>query len=805
MSFGRFIRFASAASVSSLLTLGCGDGEPSPERILIDSLADTVWAGEEREAFLATGTGYYFYDDALGTPRRSQYGFSFYDYRWLAEWDVTDEAGEVVNENPEYAIVHPEYILRRYTGGLEERIEAVPGENALVVTIRFDRKREASLRLWEDGRCFFGPRRADLDPSGGLRENPPDHEFPFPLIDPPYGATPSVGFDREASSNALSVGRSVGYPESDRRGEIAMTTLACKREYLLPKSREIRFCYIVGTAKSPASAVAAELSREPKVWRRKRAAETEASLGGFGLYTENSDAGKTSAWARLTLAGMYFKDRGRGMLYHGLPHSPYLDGFYSCYSVIGLGLSDTAWNKPWAIYKTLLDAINRNAGFDAFGGIPSQINRETPTYQKGLTTGAMALHYRRIAAELDSIPDAYLFYIPFALDNAVRMEAKGDRLVSGLLTSPGLFEFIGFPGERRTGAAFETQALFELARKLLREKKGLPKIMIRSPDPVLKGTAQWALPTIAPVAVDEMGYEYGEPLSAEAMMRLYRSRSGYWADRLLLPESNKHPEYNAKMKWPAEADTSQTAAHLLALGWLDGADKKLNARLLAKADSIGLLSHYGIRSLASTDPRFQPKHTYVLDGKPVHTISGGETLVWTAGRLADMYALAGERGQLLTLYSALASYILDAGVVGGLPEALDGITRGDGRDIVRNPLCSASLAEFIRITYDHILGIKSDRKGLPEIKPNIPEEWGEIRFNFRSGRATITVNRDREGNWTASQQGSDDPVRLAVELHPEPDIRAVGSLTLNEGESIRFAAKKSGERLWSVAQLKDDE
>jgi len=787
--------------------VGCTKEKLSPERLLIESLADTVWAGEKREAFLASGTGYYYYDDALGVPRKSQYGLNFYDYRFLAKWDIISESGELLNHQPEYAVVHPEYLLRRYDNGLTEKIEIVPDENALVVTVRFDQKREAIVRLWEDGRCIFAQTKAGQIPIGEIvvLSNPPDHEFPFANIESPYGALPSIGLSSSVESISNPATKVVEYPESELRGEVSQTTLTSAKEYPFPKSKEIRFCYAVGTVKQPAAKKAEEWAKTVDIWRQKRTAISVAALSGFEFQCEDHETAKGLAWARLNLRGMFFRDKNRAMLFCGLPNSTYMDGFYGCYSSVGLALSDSSWLKPIQLYQTFFDTSNSSPGFNEFGGLPSQICRGTPTYQKGLTAGAMSLNYSRIAAQLDSIPERIFFDLPRHLDQAVRSEVKGRRLVSGLLTSPGLFRSPGIPSQRLSGAVFETQALFEVTRRFLRERNQIAGIVIHTPDVVLKGVANWTLPAVAPIAVDEIGWEYREPLSASAVMKLFQMKRGGWSNRLLIPESNTDPAYHPKMKWPPESDSTQTPAHILALGWMDGGDKRLNARLLANADSVGLISATGFRSLAMTDPRFIGTHIYVYDGAPTYSQYNGDILVWTAGRLSDMYRLDGQQDSILSLFNNLTDLLMQEGVVGGLPEAINGIPEEEFDNTTQNALFSASLAEYIRIFYDHILGIKSDRPLLPEIHPNFPPEWGEVRFSFNCGGARITVTRRADNIWSASQTGKEDPVTLAVELYPEPGKRALGSITLQPNEVTLFQPTELRGGLWTVAQKSSDD
>ena len=70
---------------SGMILSACSDGERGVlERDYLTSLADTVYAGEERLVFLGDGTGGFYFDDGFGEDYEGEYGYSRFERRFIS-------------------------------------------------------------------------------------------------------------------------------------------------------------------------------------------------------------------------------------------------------------------------------------------------------------------------------------------------------------------------------------------------------------------------------------------------------------------------------------------------------------------------------------------------------------------------------------------------------------------------------------------------------------------------------------------------------------------------------------------------
>jgi len=241
-----------------------------------------------------------------------------------------------------------------------------------------------------------------------------------------------------------------------------------------------------------------------------------------------------------------------------------------------------------------------------------------------------------------------------------------------------------------------------------------------------------------------------------------------------------------QMIFNTPCDSTQSVVHILSIAWLEKNDKRIAERLIPAAEKNGLIGTKGFRSLSENEPEFQSSHVFVCDDQQVNAGLSGDVLVWTAGVLADLYTLTGRQEACSKLFSSLSETVLGEGVMGGLPESENGISNTSGDNSGRNPLFASSLAEFVRILYDDLLGVDTKRHAYPGIRLTVPAEWGKIEFSFEAVGAVITVKRLDAEMWSAEQNGSADQIPLEVELWPESDVRGYGSIKLNPNYMVKF-------------------
>jgi len=124
-------------STSILFLISCSNkSEDTIASHLVENLADTIYAGENRLTMLTDGTGGYYYDDALKRPEESSYGYGQGEYRLLAEWKIANLAGEQIDRTPVFSVVDPGWIERHFEDGLIERIEMPHRKSGIYIELK---------------------------------------------------------------------------------------------------------------------------------------------------------------------------------------------------------------------------------------------------------------------------------------------------------------------------------------------------------------------------------------------------------------------------------------------------------------------------------------------------------------------------------------------------------------------------------------------------------------------------------------------------------------------------------------------
>lgn len=177
---------------------------------------------------------------------------------------------------------------------------------------------------------------------------------------------------------------------------------------------------------------------------------------------------------------------------------------------------------------------------------------------------------------------------------------------------------------------------------------------------------------------------------------------------------------------------------LLALTMLDELDgRDALARRLAER----LVFPYGVASLAQADSSFHPylrvPGVYALDAAR----SSGAVWTWLAGPVATTMAEGGATEPAYELMRAQAELLLDRGVVGAIPELLDGHPREAGGTpaIGGAPVQPWSLAGLVQTTYQGFLGMHHAGGDTLVLQPRLPDAWGETKARLRVGNGTVDV------------------------------------------------------------------
>ncbi len=751
--------------IASILS-GCST-KLLPKDDFIDALADTVWAGEEREVVLTTGTGGWYFADALGAPRRSVYGFYIVEYKVFDDWELKGERSESLRESAEYAIVHPEYCIRHFTNGLEERIECLPGNDAIAISWKFNSATSTFFRLYS-GVAVVSETTPETSPAGTRYLNK------------------ALEFDEKTLATGGMFKQRVEHERSVLIGEPGFSIYSTDKEYSLYSADKFS-CIILASQETTGSAKQAfMLLKDLPRFRQLRRQQSEAALARFTFRCENREVEKAYAWARLMLRSMYFERNGQSRLFAGLPESPYMDSFHSALAGIGLILSDSSRSRSVRLFETILAIQKQPDDVEFPSRLPTSITSGAASYTSNTTAGALALTFDRVVSLSDEVPLGLPTKFLKAVDKSVGADLNSRYHVLGLMAGPGLFPTIGFPPRERYGALLETQALFAVVRTYLATHRDAKSVNFEVPESALIGISDWNYPYFPAYAVGLADKQYQIPLGIEAVMIRFRNRAWRWYDALLIPEVANETLITPQMVFNTPCDSTQSVVPFLALSWLEKRDKRIADKLLYSAEQNDLITNQGLRSLSPNDAGFQSSHVFVYDNLPINAGLSGDVLVWTSGILADIYTIGTHYDSTTALFNSLSASIMNDGVVGGLPECVNGIPADIGSNVGRNPIFASSLAEYIRILYDDILHIDTKRPTYPGVRIVAPPDWGQVEFSFEAVGAVITLKRLDKETWTAEQTGSADQIPLEVELWPEPDVRGYGSLKLNPKMFVKF-------------------
>lgn len=192
-----------------------------------------------------------------------------------------------------------------------------------------------------------------------------------------------------------------------------------------------------------------------------------------------------------------------------------------------------------------------------------------------------------------------------------------------------------------------------------------------------------------------------------------------------------------------------------------------------------LIERYGVLSLSPKSPLFHPFHQdehYPKDA----AYHNGTVWVFLSGPAKTALTKEGRADLALQLAEYEANLALTRGCVGSLPELLDAMPRrGEKEPALSGTVSQAwSLAEFLRTTYQDILGIRPVRvKGKIEpfwlFDPRIPEEWGQTTARLTLEGTPIQVTMQNYGD------------SMTVELLPQQEpVVPIGIKAFDEHDGI---------------------
>jgi len=771
------------------------------DRDYIDSLADTIYAGEDRLVFLSNSTGGYYFDDAFSRPLRSECGYNRGERRIMSGYEIANSDGIALDAEPEFIIAHPEWIERRYNGGLVERIEMPLNKPGLILEIK-SRNRDGIIF-----RPHFDFRHLDSE-DAPLYVSDWDQESSVLTI----ARTDSTG-----GWLATACSEKVSYRESDRihRSTHRMSELSGRPEvtvgwspgeFLSESAGHLTFSFGWGVDQQSAVKTAQELQNNLQQLRSARRNRTSHILNHIVLRCENKTFERAFAWARLVLSQLIVDNK---YLLTGIPYSSYPDGWHTCMALPGIVSYGIDPEPEFDILENIVANQNNNELSTQYGMFPGAIREDGIEYRVPEIAGLAAMAYKRLT-EVSLTPD-----VPrddrFA--TALTRDLMGTcryRLKLGLVytaqSAHFLYDYPAAPD--RSGATIETQVLFYKVREFLKLFPRIEEVAPEMPLSLINGTShqmqreEW----IEYIVAGTIGDFVLPVMLQSTMIPYYNIKDDVWADRLVFPEKRHVPSDSMKdEKTNDDKITTPNSildsrvSQIAALGWYYAGDHRQNLKLYELARNEGLIGLTGFRSLSPNEPDYESTHVYLNEDAPTGTKAKGDVLVWTNGMLADILATAEQFNSLWTLTGRLADRVINQGVTGALPEAENAEPNDLQLDIVGSPVHLTATAEFVRFVIDILLGIDHRPGSYVTIRPRFPDNWGETKLQIKHGQGSIILQRNRDGVYIISQTGIKPYLTLALETVPEPGERVLGSVRLFSGEEAEIDFVKSEGGRWKAS------
>lgn len=781
----RIIPLASALiSVSLFLLLsGCVDKEiETISALLIENLADTIYAGENRLVMLTDGTGGYFYDDALKAPTESSFGYSHGEHRLLAEWKVSTLAGEPIDGTPFFAVAEPGWIERHFEGGLIERIDMPHGKSGIYIDLKRSSHDGFIFRPQSDFRLF------DLEEKPNYISQWDDelHTLSLARADG-VGGWLAIACLKNVTYRELEQKEIREYRISELKGKPGNIDTWSPGEFKVKSSSAI-FAIGHGKDRFLAAENARFLLNNREALRDERDEWMTGILRKIKVSCDDLEFIRAFDWARLTLAKLIYTKDDEKFLLTGLPDSPFPDGWFTCLALPGIISSGSDREIVVELLNSILSRQNTNELSPEFGMLPGQIRDDNVEYRIPEIAGLALMAYEDIfPEESDTI---YADNFATAIGRSLLGTMKY-RLQMGVENSGANQNFLGDSPKAvdRSGATIETQVLLYKIRSFLKSYPRPDNIPFDIPGSLISGAGSLSARSFDTpiVTVGEAG-EFNVPLLLESAMSPFRSRKDiYWADRLAFPSEgdsieHPYPTYNSR------------ASLMLALDWYKSKDHRRANEAYEFAVEQGLIGEAGFRSLSPYDNEYTSSHVYLEENSLTGTKSKGDVLVWTGGVLGNMLTNAEQIDSLWALMEKLKLRVMHQGLTGALAEAENGETVDVLRDVVGSAVHVTSTAEYVRLVTKYLLGVESESGSYMTLRPRFPAHWGKTRLEIEHLGGVVILERDENGIYNVCQRNVVPYLQLALEVFPEPGMRALGSVRLypDEQAEIEFVPMDNG-------------
>ena len=500
---------------------------------------------------------------------------------------------------------------------------------------------------------------------------------------------------------------------------------------------------VVATAATPAEAARRAQAALDAVGARlaARSARLAAFVDAVPLDTDSESFDRAFRWAAVHLDALTARDSASVAVRPGLPGADPQPGRSTIEAVPAL-LALGRWEDARALVRTFGRAQRFDRRADLLGRAPDVV---LPGGEARFETADGTPRFLAAAGDvvrttgdrgLVTGPDDFWFKSVFAMRGLYEPdERNGDATdARGFLTTrDGRGAWMdGDPergGARRQGAPVEAQAALARALGTLDDFARIMGVSGRA-------NARWYADTAAVLQRDAL--------------------AAFAADGVVYGEVGRDGR-GAAPGSPAALDA------------LDGLGLAPEERArYARALADRLAYRYGVATRAQTDSAFHPWLRAPGLYREEAARYGGSVATWLAGPLARTMAQTGGVAPAWALTETQAEILLERGVVGALPEMLDGHPRGD-RDLPGvggAPVEAWALASFVRTAMEGFVGAGWPAADTLALAPRLPDALGEVTATLRLGGGRVTVDLDQDGD------------RLRATVTPSGALPATAALRL---------------------------
>ncbi len=741
-------RFRSAAALlAALVVLGACGGEP-PESQLVgegpaslvalaveaEALDEADSTGATRSTFQADPGGATWYDALAGPGRDPAMGLSvggrtaLHGWRW---WSDADSIGLGPRDRIR-GVARPDVAVRTYleqdtTGFVAKIIGQIQGERPSRLSERvtlLDGAAEGQAALYVEvadsvGVVGFRPVRSERRAAGDYRIQDVGGTLVFAAAaDVPTDSTvvpegpiwTAVAGDGVRSTSAADDTPEGGRDQAFRLGEVLVETPGA-------------VAVATGATPQAAAAAAREALATGDARREARSARLAAIVDDVVFETDDATLNAAYRWAVVSLETLTVRDSARVSIRPGLPGAEPASYPSAAWTVPAF-LSTGRWETAGDLIRTTGAGQIFDRRADLLGRAPDLVRLDGSDDVFSTADGTAVFlgaagDYVRTTGDRSLVTGGANFW--FKTVFALRGIYEPDSRNGGATDSLGFLVardrrgtwLEGDPergGVRRRGAVAENQGALYRALGTATQFARIMGVSQRS-------SAVWYADTSAVLVRQfERAFADGDLL----------------ADRV---------DANGRSR-----DVRPGA--LLALAQMDGLPPADRARF-ARALADRLAFPYGIASLAQSDSMFHPYLDAPEYYTPESARSNGAVWTWLAGPVATLMAETGGAEPAAALVQAQAELLLDAGVVGGIPELVAGHPREAGLlpEVGGAPIQPWSLAGFLDATMRGLVGARYATADTLVVAPHLPEAWGEttVRLRLRGGTVGLTMTQSADG------------------------------------------------------------